>query len=138
MAPVDTAAAPAPAGTAAAPTAPAAPAVSDGADRGTLTIAPVVVRKVAEHAADSTPGTARTTRTLGLGQHGATAEVDGDGPGVDVRLELALNYPAAVRAVADAVRAKVTEDVERITGYRVRGVSVVVTGLVPPTHNRVE
>jgi uncharacterized alkaline shock family protein YloU len=111
---------------------------TDAGERGRLTIAPVVVRRVAEHAADSTPGTARTTRALGLGQQGATAEVDGDGPGVDVRLELALNYPAAVRAVADAVRAKVTEDVERITGYRVRGVSVVVTGLVPPTRNRVE
>lgn len=113
-------------------------AVTDAAERGTLTIAPVVVRRVAERAADSTPGTARTARALGLGQQGAAAEVDGDGPGVDVRLELAFAYPAAVRAVADAVRAKVTEDVERITGYRVRGVSVVVTGLVPPSRNRVE
>ena len=112
--------------------------LTDAGERGALTIAPVVVRRVAERAADTTPGTARTARALGIGEQGAAADVDGDGPRVDVRLRLAVAYPAAVRTVAAAVRAKVTEDVERITGYRVRGVSVVVTGLVPPTRNRVE
>ncbi|MFC7613915.1 Asp23/Gls24 family envelope stress response protein [Actinokineospora soli] len=111
---------------------------ADAGDRGALTIAPSVVRAVAERAADTTPGAARVARALGLGARGASASVDGDGPRVDVRIELALSYPAAVRAVATAVRARVTEDVERITGYRVRGVDVVVTGLVPPERNRVE
>lgn len=113
-------------------------ALADPGERGTLSIAPTVVRLVAERAADTTPGAARTARALGLGDQGASATVDGDGPGVDVKIELALSYPAAVRAVAAAVRARVTDDVERITGYRVRGVAVVVTGLVPPTRNRVE
>lgn len=117
--------------------APAAPD-ADAENRGGLTIAPIVVRRVAERAADTTPGSARTARALGMGTHGASVSVDGDGPRVDLTVELALSYPAAVRAVAAAVRARVTEDVERITGYRVRGVDVVVTGLVPPTRNRVE
>ena len=111
---------------------------ADAGDRGALTIAPAVVRRVAERAADSTPGAPRTPRARGLGEQGASASIDGDGPRVDVRIELAISYPAAVRAVATAIRAKVADDVERITGYRVRGVDVVVTGLVPPKRNRVE
>ncbi|MGX7826737.1 Asp23/Gls24 family envelope stress response protein [Actinokineospora sp. 24-640] len=114
---------------------------ADAADRGTLTIAPSVVRQVAERAADATPGTARTTRTvagIGLGEHGASASVDGEGGRVRLRVELALHYPAAVRAVVAEVRAKVSDEVERITGYQVRGVDVVVTGLVPPATPRVQ
>ncbi|UVS78022.1 Asp23/Gls24 family envelope stress response protein [Actinokineospora sp. UTMC 2448] len=107
-------------------------------DRGTLTIAPSVVRRVAERAADSTPGAARTAGTLGMGRHGAAADVDGDGPQVRLRVELALRYPAELRSVAAAVRARVADEVERVTGYQVRRVEVVVTGLVAPTGKRVE
>ncbi|MGW5054512.1 Asp23/Gls24 family envelope stress response protein [Actinokineospora sp. NPDC004072] len=107
-------------------------------DRGTLTIAPSVVRQVAERAADSAPGTARTARALGMGSHGASAVVDGEGPRVRLRVELALRYPAELRSVAAGVRARVAEEVERITGYQVRRVDLVVTGLVPPTGKRVE
>lgn len=120
---------------------PGEPAATDAGDRGRLSIAPAVVRRIAERAVDTTPGTARTARTLagvGVGAQGSSASVDGEGSQVRLRLELALHYPAAVRAVVAAVRARVAEDVERMTGYQVRGVDVVVTGLVAPTRARVE
>jgi uncharacterized alkaline shock family protein YloU len=53
----------------------------------------------------------------------------GDPAPVDVRLELTLRYPAAVRSVVDAVRAAVAEDLSRLAGHRMRALAVTVTGL---------
>jgi uncharacterized alkaline shock family protein YloU len=106
------------------------------AERGRLEIHPAVLRKIVEHAADQVPGTLRHERRLaGIdigGEAGASARITtgpGDPPSVDVRLELTLQYPAAVRSVVDAVRAKVGDELVRITGHRVRAMTVSVAGL---------
>ncbi len=106
------------------------------AERGRLEIHPAVLRKIVEHAADQVPGTLRHERRLaGIdigGEAGASARVTtgpGDPPSIDVRLELTLQYPASVRSVVDAVRAKVSDELVRITGHRVRAMTVTVAGL---------
>ncbi|WP_206788816.1 Asp23/Gls24 family envelope stress response protein [Amycolatopsis sp. MtRt-6] len=105
--------------------------LAEPAERGTLTIAHAVVRKVAQHAAGQVPGTARD------GKRAPKAKVGGHDNDVDLALDLALRYPAAVRAVVGDVRAKVAEEVEGITGYRVRTLAVTVSALVPDVPPRV-
>ncbi|OLR95101.1 hypothetical protein BJP25_08455 [Actinokineospora bangkokensis] len=106
--------------------------------RGVLRIDPAVVRKIAERAADTTDGTTRVTRAL-TGARGASATVTGAGGSVSVRVDLALRYPAPVRDVVARVRDRVTAEVERLTSYRVVGVDVVVSALLPePPRARVE
>jgi uncharacterized alkaline shock family protein YloU len=106
-------------------------------ERGQLEIHPVVLRKIAEYAADQVPGTLRHERRLAgidIGEAGANARVttgSGDPPAVDVRLELTLQYPASVRTVVDAVHAKVADELARIAGHRVRAMTVTVAGLRP-------
>jgi uncharacterized alkaline shock family protein YloU len=106
---------------------------SDPAARGRLDIAPTVLRKIVEHAADGTPGTLRHERRVAgidIGTAGAGAKVT-DGPDgvVDVALELTLQYPAPVRRTVDAVRSRVAGELERIAGRRVRNLAVTVSGL---------
>jgi uncharacterized alkaline shock family protein YloU len=107
------------------------------AERGRLEIHPSVLRKVVEHAADQVPGTLRHERRLAgidIGEAGASARIStgsGDPTAVDVRLELTLQYPAPVRTVVDAVRAKVGEELTRIAGRRIRAMTVTVAGLRP-------
>jgi uncharacterized alkaline shock family protein YloU len=106
-------------------------------ERGRLEIHPAVLRKIVEHAADQVPGTLRHERRLagidiGIGEAGASARVTtgpGDPPTADIRLELTLQYPAPVRTVVAAVRAKVGEELARIAGHRVRAMAVTVAGL---------
>ncbi|MHA6618888.1 Asp23/Gls24 family envelope stress response protein [Pseudonocardia sp. DLS-67] len=104
-------------------------------ERGRLEIHPAVLRKIVEHAADQVPGTLRHERRLAgidIGEAGASARIttgSGDPPTVDVRLELTLQYPAPVRTVVAAVRAKVGEELARIAGHRVRALTVTVAGL---------
>ncbi len=111
------------------------PTAVDPAERGSLDIHPVVLRKIVEHAADGVPGTLRNERRLAgidVGESGASARVTvgtGDPAPVDVRLELTLRYPAAVRTVVAAVRAAVADDLARFAGHRVRAMAVTVTGL---------
>lgn len=108
-------------------------------ERGRLEIHPAVLRKIVEHAADQVPGTLRHERRLagidiGIGEAGASARVttaSGEPPTVDIRLELTLQYPAPVRTVVAAVRAKVSEELARIAGHRVRAMTVTVDGLRP-------
>ncbi len=103
--------------------------------RGSLEIAPSVLRKIVEHAADQVPGTLRYDRRLAgidVGEAGASAKVtvgNGDPDAVDVRLDLTLQYPASVRDVVDAVRTRVSDELTRIAGRRVRALSVTVSGL---------
>ncbi|MEU3271455.1 Asp23/Gls24 family envelope stress response protein [Saccharomonospora sp. NPDC006951] len=112
----------------------------DPAERGTLQIAPSVVRKIAERVADQVEGTAPVERRIagvGVGHRGASVKVSGRGSDVDLAIDLALRYPAEVRSVVDAVRSAVTDEVRRVTSYRVRGVNVTVSALVPEAHSRV-
>ena len=102
------------------------------AERGRLEIHPTVLRKIVEHAADQVPGTMRHERRLAgidVGEVGAVAKVVtgfGDAQTVDVALELTLQYPVVVRTVVDAVRDQVDAELNRITGYRLRGCTVSV------------
>jgi len=109
--------------------------------RGTLEIHPNVVRKVTERIADETPGTLRAPRTIagiGAGEHGASAKVDGIGGDVDIALDVAMRYPSSVRELADDLRRRVVDEVQRITGYRVRSIRVTVSALLPESRPRVE
>jgi uncharacterized alkaline shock family protein YloU len=114
------------------------PTLAAAEDRGLLEISPVVLRKIIEHAADQVPGTLRHGRRLAgidVGEVGASAKVttgSGDQTAVDVRLELHLQYPAAVRTVVDAVRARVAEELDRLAGHHVRSLTVTVAGLRSP------
>lgn len=104
-------------------------------DRGSLHISLGVVRRIAEHAADSTEGTMRTERRVvgvGLGEAGATAKVSGYGDQVDLRLEVPLAYPAPIALTVDAVRGNVRERVQTLTGYAVRSLDVTVSALTVP------
>jgi uncharacterized alkaline shock family protein YloU len=110
-------------------------------ERGRLVIDHAVVRKIAQRAADEVPGTARARRRLAgvqLGTQGASARVTGNGDEVDLVLDLALRYPAAVREVVDQVRTHVTDEIRRITAYRVRSLAVTVSALLPAIGPRVE
>nr|WP_202507770.1 Asp23/Gls24 family envelope stress response protein [Amycolatopsis rubida] len=105
-----------------------------------MTIAHAVVRKVAQHAADQVPGTMLTERRVAgvsTGMTGTSAKVSGSDNDVELSLDLALRYPAPVREVTGQVRAKVVEEVERITSYHVRSVAVTVTALLPDVPPRV-
>lgn len=110
-------------------------ATVEPAERGSLDINPVVLRKIVEYAADGVPGTLRNERRLAgidVGESGSSARVTvgtGDPPPVDVRLELTLRYPTTVRGVVEAVRAAVADDLSRLAGHRVRAMAVTVTGL---------
>jgi uncharacterized alkaline shock family protein YloU len=107
----------------------------EAGERGSLEIAFSVVRRIAEHAADTTEGTVRTERRLvgvGLGEAGATAKVSGYGDQVDLRLEVPLAYPAPIALTVDAVRGNVRERVQTLTGYSVRALDVTVSALAVP------
>lgn len=111
-------------------------ATSSPEERGRLDIHPTVLRKIVEHAADGTPGTLLHERRLagvGVGRVGSSAKIS-DGPDgtVDVALELTLQYPAPVRRTVDAVRARVGEELSRMTGRHIRNLAVTVAGLRSP------
>ncbi len=102
-------------------------------ERGRLTIDPVVLRKIAEHTADLTPGTVPTPRTAAgveLGRAGATAKAIVIGQQVELRVELALRYPDPVRPTVDRLRGRISDEIRRITGYQVRSLAVTVTALL--------
>jgi uncharacterized alkaline shock family protein YloU len=110
-------------------------------ERGRLSIDHTVVRKIAQYAADEIPGTTRARRRMAgveVGSQGASARVSGNGDEVDLAIDLALHYPATVRDVVDRVRGHVTEEVRRLTAYRVRSIDVTVSALLPDIGPRVE
>jgi len=109
--------------------------LAEPAERGRLDIHPGVLRKIVERAADGVPGTLRNERSIAgidVGEYGASARVTvgtGEPPPVDVRLELTLRYPTAVRAVVEAVRAAVAVELDRLAAHRMRSLAVTITGL---------
>ncbi|GAA4902905.1 putative alkaline shock family protein YloU [Actinomycetospora succinea] len=107
----------------------------EAAERGRLDVSLSVVRKIAEYAADRTPGTVRTQRRLAgldLGESGTSAKVSGYGEQVDLRLEVPLAYPARIADSAAAVRDAVRERVQELTPYRVRSLDIGVSALTDP------
>lgn len=116
------------------------PTTVDPAERGRLRIDPSVLRKIAEHTADLTPGTLRARRNVagvGLGSTGATVKVAVTGQRVDLWVELALCYPGSVRSTVEQLRRTISDEIRRITGYQVRSITVTVTGLLPEPNFRV-
>lgn len=110
-------------------------------ERGRLSIDQMVVRKIAQYAADDVPGTTTAQRRVagvGVGTQGASARVTGNGDEVDLAIDLALHYPATVRDVVDRVRTHVAEEIRRLTAYRVRTLDVTVSALLPAVSPRVE
>ncbi|GAA1838132.1 Asp23/Gls24 family envelope stress response protein [Pseudonocardia ailaonensis] len=104
----------------------------DADERGVLDIAPTVLRKIAEYAADQVPGTLHRERRVAgvdVGEAGPRARVAAGADAVDVRLELTLLYPAPVRETVAAVRSRIADDLARLAGYRVRSLAVTVSGL---------
>ncbi len=111
----------------------------DPDERGRLRIAPSVLRKIAEHTADLTPGTLPARRTVagvGMGSAGASAKAIVTGQLVDLWVELALRYPGPVRSTVDQLRSRIGDEMRRITGYQVRSIAVTVTALLPEPSSR--
>ena len=118
----------------------ASPELRDPAERGRLTVADRVVERVAGHAVTLVDGaSAAPRRVLGVPVGGARpdqeasvrAEVDGSTATVDA--SVAIGWPASVGAVSAALRRRVREDVERITGVHVAHIDIDVVSLVVPS-----
>lgn len=120
---------------------------ADADGRGSLEIAPLVLRRIVEHAADQVPGILHRGRRVGgleVGEEGPRARVSPSIPAdtgtadaeqeasLDVRLDLTLTYPAPVRATVDAVRATVAAELTRLAGYRLGSFAVRVVALHSP------
>jgi uncharacterized alkaline shock family protein YloU len=113
-------------------------------ERGTTTISDAVVAKIATLAAQEVYGVSR----LGGAVSGAIGSVVGrirgsehDTSGVSVEvgereaaidITMSVEYPASLHEVADAVRERVIERVESMTGLRVVEVNISVTDLTFP------
>ncbi|GAA0541285.1 hypothetical protein GCM10011581_37310 [Saccharopolyspora subtropica] len=104
---------------------------TDPAERGRLQISRVVLRKIAEHAADETPGAVRARRRMGRGGQGASAQLSGPDDELRVRLDVALRYPQPVRDAVAAMRQRVGDELRRLADCRVSSIDVTVSALVP-------
>jgi uncharacterized alkaline shock family protein YloU len=102
------------------------------AERGRTTIAPRVVRRLAEAAAREPGRVSRTTVTA------VRARADVDRTSAAVRLVVKVGYPAPVRSLAADVRDHVTGQLHKLTDLTVRRVDVTVVPATPPRTRRVE
>ena len=112
----------------------------DPGERGALSIADRVVERVAGYAVtqvDSAMAAPRRVLGVNVGdarpqEHAAVdAQVHGDT--ATVQATIAVAWPASVRAVSDAVRRRVREDVGHITGVRVQQVDIDVVSMRAPS-----
>jgi uncharacterized alkaline shock family protein YloU len=117
--------------------------LGDPAERGSLTVADRVVERVAGHAATLVDqASAAPRRVLGVNVGGAgggrEAAVDArvDGATATVEASVAIAWPASVRTVAAALRQRIREDVEHITGVRVAHVDIEVVSMTVPAAPR--
>jgi len=122
---------------------------SNGEPRGKTTIADGVVSKVAGIAAREVPGVfalgGGASRALGairgaVGQddmsQGIKVEVGETQAAVDVTI--VVEYPAPIQQVSDAVRAQVTNAINRIVGLEVVEVNVLVNDVHLPADDQGE
>ncbi|MDH6129434.1 hypothetical protein [Kitasatospora sp. GP82] len=100
------------------------------AERGALRIADRALARIAARAAHDTLAAAWAGRA---GQATTTARVSiaASGRGTRLTLGLDLPYPADLAALAQTVRAAVSEQVAALTGTRVAEVVVLVERLAP-------
>lgn len=123
---VDTAAA-------APPPAPGSPPAGGDTGKGTLTIAPRVVEKIAATAVgevDQAGGTSR--RVLGVsvgGDDQARVSADVDGDVASVVVTMAVQWPSPVLEVSRQVRALVRERLTTFVGLRTVDVDIEITAL---------
>ncbi|MGN2641732.1 Asp23/Gls24 family envelope stress response protein [Nocardia takedensis] len=94
-------------------------AIAEAALPGRTTLAPRVVRRIAEQAAREVDGVA--------GAVDADAEISGDRTSLAVRL--GVTYPRPVTAVTEACRAHLVRRTGELTGLTVAAVDIVVTEL---------
>ncbi len=110
--------------------------------RGTTTVAPRVIEKIAQQAAVTVPGVegadvgglrgwfhARDTSV-------ADASIDQHGGAVSIQIELAMVYPEPVAPAAERVRTVVMEQVRKDVGIGVDRVDVTVAQLFAPSAGR--
>jgi uncharacterized alkaline shock family protein YloU len=115
-----------------------APPAHDVDERGTTSIAPGVIQKIAGRAASEVRGVeaaepSALRRFIPFVDAGAAdADVGHERAAVD--LAISVRYPESVWAKADAVRERVTERVQELTGLRAIRVNVAVTQITPARH----
>jgi uncharacterized alkaline shock family protein YloU len=109
-------------------------------DRGSLSIADRVVERVAGYAATQVDGAAAAPRRLlgisvGESRPDAEAAVRAtvDGSVATVEATIAVSWPQSVRRVTDQLRARIREDVRRLTDVEVAHVDVDVVDFVTST-----
>jgi len=124
-------------------TPPAAPAPPDpgaagdvvplpAAERGTTTLAPRVVEKIAAQAATEigqVSGLARRIAGRTVGAERVRAEASLDGQVATVRLQIAVGFPAPLAGLTRQVRQHVTDQVQRMSGVRVDHIDITVAAL---------
>ena len=112
----------------------------DPAERGTLVIDERVVERVAAHAVTSVEhAAAAPRRVLGISVGQARPDAEPSvtasvyGGTATVQASIAVAWPQPVRVVADKLRQRVRQEVERATGVHVDQIDVEVTSLDIPT-----
>ena len=105
-------------------------------ERGTTTLADVVVEKVAAAAAAEVRAAHGLRRHLvgkAIGRPTVRADVDLDGSVASLRLDLAVEYPSPVRPVTRDVRTHVTARVRELCDVTVDHIDITVAALPRPT-----
>jgi uncharacterized alkaline shock family protein YloU len=99
-------------------------------ERGRLTIAPAVIRGIAEVAAGEVDGVvAGRRRSLGRSGRAARATTRLDGNAASVRVRVAVRYPTPINDVLDRLRAHIIDRVDQLTGMTVRVCDIDVAAL---------
>jgi uncharacterized alkaline shock family protein YloU len=118
----------------------ATPGATAPEDRGGLTIADRVVERVAGYAATQVDGAAAAPRRLlgisvGEARPDAEAAVRAtvDGHVATVAATVAVVWPQSVRRVTEALRARIREDVQRVTAVEVAHVDIDVVQFATTT-----
>lgn len=111
-------------------------ALAPAEERGTTTLADVVVERVAAAAAAEVQAAYGLRRHLvgkAVGRPAVRADVDLDGSVASLTLALAVEYPAPVRPVTRDVRTHVTARVRELCDVTVDHIDITVASLPRPT-----
>lgn len=116
--------------------------MAEGSTDGTLTVADVVIEKVAARAALEIEGVVRHRSNVGallgstighsaLGSDLPHAKVESIGTARSVSLAIALEWPCAVAEVSRTTRDHVADRIDALVGHRPVRVDVTVERIVP-------
>ena len=115
------------------------PVPGDPSERGSLSVADRVVERVAGYAVSQVEAAmAAPRRVLGVNvgdarpQESAHVHARVHGNVATIEAAIAVHWPASVRAVSDAVRDQIREDVARITGVRIEQVDLEIVSMSIP------